>query len=329
MQITTQNIPKVELHGHLEGCIYPAMVRQLAKRNGVALQAGLFTADDTFSWDNFVDFLQAYDAASACLQTGDDYEAITYDYLKRCAAEGVIYLETFASPDHAAAVGIGYQDMMAGCARAIDRAEAEFGIIGRVIISCVRHLGPEQALKVAQQMVDNPHPYVVGFGMGGNESMFTQADFAPAFALAHAAGLGCTTHAGEVLGPESVWDAIDNLPVTRIGHGVRSVEDEHLLVALKQRNIALEVCPGSNLALGIYPDWQSHPLNTIMAAGINVSLNADDPPFFATTVGTEYQNAVDHFAINTDQLLAITRMAIDDSFADETTKDKLRTKLLL
>jgi adenosine deaminase len=327
MQANVQAIAKVELHGHLEGCIYPQVVRRIAERNGITLKDGLFTPDDTFAWNDFVEFLGAYDEASFCLRSGEDYEEITYEYLKQCAAEGVIYLETFASPDHAAAVGISYDDMIKGCARAIDRAEEEFGIVGRVIISCVRHLGPEQAVKVAQLTADNPHPYVVGFGMGGNESMFTQADFAPAFEIAAAAGLGCTTHAGEVVGPESVWDAIDNLPVTRIGHGVRSVEDADLLVALKERGIALEVCPGSNLALDVYPDWASHPLNQILDAGINVSLNSDDPPFFATTTGTEYQNAVDHFGIATETLKEISRMAVQDSFADAGTKEKLLARI--
>ncbi|MGB1347181.1 MAG: adenosine deaminase, partial [Pseudomonadales bacterium] len=307
MQAEIQAIAKVELHGHLEGCIYPNLVRRLAERNNIKLSDDLFTAEDTFAWDDFVEFLNAYDAASLCLRNGDDYEEIMYEYLKQCAVEGVIYLETFISPDHAATVGISYDDMVQGCARAIDRAQAEFKIIGRLIVSCVRHLGPEQAVKVAELMVNNPHPYVVGFGMGGNESMFTQADFAPAFELAHAAGLGCTTHAGEVVGPESVWDAINNLPVTRIGHGVRSVEDPELMATLKQRGIALEVCPGSNLALSVYPDWDSHPLNTILEAGISVSLNADDPPFFATTNGAEYQNGVDHFDLSIEQLKDISR----------------------
>ena len=327
MQAEIQAIAKVELHGHLEGCIYPNLVRRLAERNNIKLSDDLFTAEDTFAWDDFVEFLNAYDAASLCLRNGDDYEEIMYEYLKQCAVEGVIYLETFISPDHAATVGISYDDMVQGCARAIDRAQAEFKIIGRLIVSCVRHLGPEQAVKVAELMVNNPHPYVVGFGMGGNESMFTQADFAPAFELAHAAGLGCTTHAGEVVGPESVWDAINNLPVTRIGHGVRSVEDPELMATLKQRGIALEVCPGSNLALSVYPDWDSHPLNTILEAGISVSLNADDPPFFATTNGAEYQNGVDHFGLSIEQLKDISRMAIAASFADSETKQPLLARI--
>ena len=327
MQAEIRNIAKIELHGHLEGCIYPQVVRRIAQRNNISLKKDLFTAKDSFAWNNFVEFLGAYDEASFCLRSGADYEEILYEYLQQSAAEGVIYLETFVSPDHAATVGIGYDDMIQGCAQAIDRAQAEFDIVGRLIVSCVRHLGPEQALKVAQLTVANPHPYIVGFGMGGNESLFTQADFAPAFDLAHTAGLGCTTHAGEVVGPESVWDAINHLPVTRIGHGVRSVEDKDLMLALKERGIALEICPGSNIALNVYPDWDSHPLNSILDAGIAISLNADDPPFFDTTTGMEYKNAVEHFGMSVSQLRDISRMAVEASFADVATKQQLLAKI--
>ena len=318
-----QKLPKVELHSHLEGCIQPDLVRTIAQRNGISLKQDLFTADDTFAWSDFVEFLNAYDEASFCLRKSQDYRDIMYTYMQQCADQGTIYAETFISPDHAAAVGMSYDEMLSGCVQAIDDAERDFGIVGRLIISCVRHLGPEQAVIVAQQMVDNPHPYIVGFGMGGNESMFTQADFAPAFNIAAAAGFACTTHAGEVLGPESVWDAIDNLPVSRIGHGVRSVEDPALMAELVKRGIALEVCPGSNIALSVYPDVASHPLNKILEAGISTSLNSDDPPFFATTVGSEYQSGAQDFGLDLQQLRNISRMAMKASFADADTKARL------
>lgn len=318
-----QNLPKVELHSHLEGCIPPGLVRTIAKRNGITLKEGLFTKDDTFAWNDFVEFLQAYDEASFCLRKAQDYRDIMYTYMEQCAAEGTIYAETFISPDHAAAVGMSYDDMLSGCVQGIDDAQRDFGIVGRLIVSCVRHLGPEQAVVVAQQLVDNSHPYIVGFGMGGNESMFTQADFAPAFNIAAAAGFACTTHAGEVLGPESVWDAIDNLPVTRIGHGVRSVEDPALITELAKRGIALEVCPGSNIALSVYPNLASHPLNKILEACISTSLNSDDAPFFATTVGSEYQSGANDFGLDLEQLRNISRMAMQASFADAHTKARL------
>jgi adenosine deaminase len=322
-----QDIPKVELHSHLEGTIPPALVRKIAKRNKIKLKDDLFTAKDSFAWGDFVAFLKAYDEASFCLRKSIDYEDITYEYYKSCAIEGTIYAETFISPDHADAVGINYKEMINGCARGIDRVEKEFDFIGRLIVSCVRHLGPDQAVKVARLMVDNPHPYVVGFGMGGNESMYTMSDFAPAYNIVSEAGYASTVHAGEICGPESVWDAINSLPISRIGHGVRSVEDDKLLVELFNRNIALEVCPGSNLALNVYPDWENHPLKHILESGISVSLNSDDPPFFNTSVGKEYQNAASFFDLSAEKLYEISAMAIEASFVDDQTKDKLIAKI--
>ena len=238
----------------------PALVRQIAQRNGIQLRDDLFTDQDTFAWNDFLSFLQAFDEASRCLLNSHDYRDIMYEYLKSCAEDGAVYAETFISPDHASELGMSYNDVQVGCIQGIEDAERDFNIIGRVIVTCVRHLGPQRAMVVAQQMVDSPHPYFVGFGMGGSETAHTMADFSPAYQIAADAGYPCTVHAGEICGPESVWDAINHLPISRIGHGVRCVEDEQLMLVLAERSIALEVCPSSNLALSVYPDWASHPL---------------------------------------------------------------------
>jgi adenosine deaminase len=172
---------------------------------------------------------------------------------------------------------------------------------------------------MVRTMVAEPHHYVVGFGMGGDEAKLAPADFAPAYRLAHDKGYGCTVHAGEVMGPESVWAAIRDLPVTRIGHGVRSADDPRLMEELARRRIVLEVCPGSNIALGLYPDRVAHPLHRLIAAGVRVTLGSDDPPFFHTTLGMEYDKA----GLGEAELRAITRTAIEASFADEATKQRL------
>jgi len=314
-------IPKVELHSHLEGTIQPSLVKQIANRNNMKLRDSLFTPQGGFAWNDFVSFLKAYDEVSSCLLYSKDYRDITYDYLKSCALEGTIYAETFISPDHAAEMGMSYEDVLSGCAQGIDDAERDFGIIGRIIVTCVRHLGPKQAVRIAQLMVDEPHPYVVGFGMGGDESQYAASDFAPAYQIAIDAGYPCTVHAGEVCGPESVWDAINNLPmISRIGHGVRSSEDAELIKTLANRKISLEICPESNLALNLYPSWESHPLNHILESGISISLNSDDPPYFDTSIGKEYQNAFEHFNLDLRELLQISRMAMESSFVGTKTK---------
>ena len=327
MQNRINKLPKIELHSHLEGTIKPKLALQISMRNAVSLSNNLFNDNGDYAWSDFASFLTAYDSVSSCLRLGKDYRDITYEYLKDCASENVIYAETFISPDHAAECGISYDDMISGIAKGIDDAEHDFGIVGRIIVTCVRHLGPQQGLNVVQTMVDNPHPYIVGFGMGGDENAFTLNDFAPVFNIAADAGYPCTVHAGELCGPESVWDAINFLPISRVGHGVKSIHDEKLLDELVNRNIHLEICPGSNLALSVFTDWDSHPLPTFIAKGISVSLNSDDPPFFHTSVGLEYHNSAKHMNINIETLKSISLMAMKASFADPETKSSLMNKI--
>jgi adenosine deaminase len=312
-------IPKAELHCHLEGSVPPALARELATRNGIALPAGMFNGDGHYAWTDFWSFLDAYDRVCGVLKMARDFGDVIYAYLKGAAAEGAVYVEMFCSPERPASLGISYNAWLSALEDGIDRARRDFGIEGRIIIICIRHLGPERALAMARAMVAEPHPYVVGFGMGGDEAKFHPGDFAPAYRLARDHGYGCTVHAGEVRGPESVWAAIDELPVSRIGHGVRSIEDPRLLDELARRSIVLEVCPGSNIALGLYPDRTAHPLHRLIAAGVRVTLGSDDPPFFHTTLGAEYA----HAGLREEELKQITRTSIEASFADEATKERL------
>ena len=312
-------IPKAELHCHLEGSIPPVLAREIAVRNGLDLPPGLFDDDGHYVWTDFLSFLDAYDRVCGVLRTARDFGDILYSYLQRTAAEGAIYVEMFCSPERPKALNIPYTEWVAALVDAIDRARRDFCIEARIIAICIRHLGPDRALALARQMVAEPHPYVVALGMGGDEGKFAPADFAPAYRLAQKHGFGCTVHAGEVRGPESVWAAIRDLPVTRIGHGVRSIEDQALVAELARRGIALEVCPGSNVALGLYPDRGAHPLHRLIAAGVRVTLASDDPPFFHTSLGEEYGKA----GLDEQQLRQITRTAIETSFADQATKHRL------
>ena len=323
----TRKIPKAELHLHLEGAMTPSLVRSFAKRNGLTLPSGIYDDQDRYIWSNFPEFLKSFDKASAAIRTKQDYADLTHFYLTEQAKSGALYVELFCSPTHAAECGISFDDHLDGVADGIDRAEKECGIIGRIIMTCVRHVGGDIAVDVAKDTVACGHPYVVGFGMGGNESMFSQETFYQAFKVAADGGLGCTTHAGEVQGPQSVWDAIDKLPVTRIGHGVRSIEDPKLVETLVKRGIVLEVCPGSNIALSVYPDFAAHPLRKLYDAGVKVTLGSDDPPFFHTSLADEYQCAQDDFGFSDAELLGITRTALEAAFVDDDTKAKLIAKL--
>ncbi|MFN7097071.1 MAG: adenosine deaminase, partial [Gammaproteobacteria bacterium] len=197
--------------------------------------------------------------------------------------------EMLLTPDHAAMCGVSYQEYLAGVAQGIDDARHDFSIESRAQIMCVRNFGIESCVRVAKQAALYPHPYVVGFTMGGDEVHFPARDYIEAYLIARDAGLGCSIHAGEMAGAESVRDAIMHLPIQRIGHGVRAVEDKSLLNTIVERGITLEVCPSSNIALAVYPDYQHHPFKELYDYGIAVTLNTDDPPYFETSLNNEYE----------------------------------------
>jgi adenosine deaminase len=310
----------------LEGTAPPDLIRRLAERNGMPVPEGVFATPQRFAYTDFLDFLKTYDLAASVIRTGDDYRDVTYEYLAGCAREGAIYVELTASPDHAALVGLSDEEHLDGIARGIDDARAEHGIEGRVLISAVRNFGVEQALRVARYAAERPHPYVVGFSMAGDEENYPAGDYAEAFEVAANAGLGCTVHAGEWAGADSVRAGIA-LPVTRIGHGVRAIEDPALVEELADRGIVLECSPTSNVVLGAFPSYAEHPLPRLRAAGVKVTLGSDDPPYFGASIGGEYAVCRDRFGYDDETLRDITRTAIEAAFCEETLKNHLIRQL--
>ncbi len=167
---------------------------------------------------------------------------------------------------------------------------------------------------------------MVGFGLAGDEAGFPADDFAEPFAIAADAGLGCQVHAGEWDGPESVRRGL-TLPVTRIGHGVRAIEDPALVEELAERGVVLEVCPTSNVVLGLYPSYEEHPLRALADAGVRVTLGSDDPPWFGATIGGEYEHAAERMGFSEDELRAVTSTAIEAAFCEEQLKTDLTKRL--
>jgi adenosine deaminase len=319
-------VAKAELHVHLEGTAPPALVREIAARNGVALPDRLVGVDGRFRYSDFIDFLRTYDLAASVIRTAQDYRDITYQYLRHCASEGAIYVELTASPDHAGIVGLSDEAHLQGIADGIDDARRDTGIEGRILLSAVRNFGVPQAIRIARYAAERPHPYVVGFSMAGDEENFPAADFAEPFEIAAAAGLGCTIHAGEWGGPDSVRAAL-RLPVSRIDHGVRAIEDAALVQELAAREIVLACCPTSNVVLGVYPSYEHHPLPRLRAAGVGVTLGSDDPPYFGATIGREYEICAQRMGLSEDDLRDLTRTAIKAAFCDDRLKATLQARV--
>jgi len=319
-------LPKAELHVHLEGTATPDLVRRIAERNGLEVPEGVFAAPDRFAWRDFLDFLNTYNMVCSVIRSGEDYRDITYEYLASCAREGAIYVELTASIDHSRIAGIGDAEHWEGIAAGIDDARRHHGIEARILSVAVRNYGVERAVEIAELTAARPHPYLVGFSLAGDEAGYPPEPFLEAYRVAEKAGLGCTVHAGEWAGAASVRGALE-LPVTRISHGVRAIEDPTLVEELARRRITLEVCPTSNVVLGVFPSYEEHPFPVLRAAGIPLTLGSDDPPYFGASVGGEYTVAREHFGLDDAELVAITRTAVEASFAEPELRSKLLTLL--
>lgn len=328
-----RRIPKAELHVHIEGTVTPEMARQKAQENNVTLDPAIFSADGSrFQWKNFFHLVtEVYDNMAQALRTKKDYEDITYDYLTRCAAEGSIYEELICWASQGDAVGLSYKDMVDGMAAGIDRAEKDTGIIARLNSTLVRHQPFDKVAQEAAMIASYPHPYIVGLDIAGGESAGDIPKYQPLFDMIFQhfnRPLGMRLHAGEAVGPENVRDALALTPQpTRIGHGVRSAEDPALMQKLAADGVMLEVCPTSNVLANIYPSYADHPLPVLLAAGVKMCLNSDDPGLFGDSIGEVYQVSRDQFGLSDTQLLQMTKNAVDGCFAGDAVKAKLHAKI--
>jgi adenosine deaminase len=316
---------KAELHCHIEGAAPPDLVIRQAEKYGK--DASPFIRDGSFIWTDFTNFLAAYDFAADLFRTEDDYARLAEHYLTSLARDGAIYSEIFTSPDHAEKAGLSPQAYTNALGEGMERARAKTGIEGRMIVTGVRHFGVESVEKAARFAARCGHRLVTGFGMGGEERFGEIEDYVRAFEIAREAGLGITVHAGELAGWESVEAALDHIRPARIGHGVRALENEDLVRRIADEGVVLECCPGSNIALGIFDGFDSHPFPKLLAAGCKATLSSDDPPHFHTTLKREYDIAAQHFGMKEEALLGVTRTAIDAAFVDRKTRAALLARL--
>lgn len=316
-------LPKVELHLHLEGAAPPAFIRGLAQEKHIDIHR-VFDERGNYAFTGFRHFLKVYEAATAVLTTPEDYRRLTLAVLEESAASGVIYTEVFLSPDFCGGRDLAaWRDHLAAISEAAAEAERQDGIVMRGIVTPIRHFGPDKAREVALCAAETAGDWLVGFGLGGDENVCKPGDFAWAFDAAREAGLRLTAHAGEWAGPESVRDAIRDLRVERIGHGVRAIEDLRLVDEIAEKGIVLEVCPGSNVALGLYPSFRAHPVHRLRERGVKVTVSTDDPPFFHTTMEREYALLTEAFDWDEGVFAEIARTAAAAAFCDAETREKI------
>ncbi len=324
-----RDMPKVELHVHLEGSIRPETLLQLAKRHQVKLPAD--TVEGLRDWYRFRDFkhfVDIYVTLSSCVQTADDIELITREFLQGQADQNILYTEaTFTMWTLKRQCGLSLDDQLAAVNRARAWAKEELEVDLGLIIDIVREWPVEEGLEIVDWAIENHGNGIVALGLTGIEAETEPKKHAEAFARAEAAGLPRACHAGETAGAWSIRGALDDLHADRIGHGVRCLEDPVLVQELRDRAIHLEVCPSSNVCLGIASSLEEHPLPNMLNEGLNVSINSDDPPMFGITLTEELIKCSEAFGFNEDVLWTLTKNAAQAAFLPAEVKRALFDEL--
>lgn len=325
--MSVSELAKIELHLHLEGAAPPEFIRRLAGEKRIVLD-GVFDEKGRYSYRDFNHFLSVYERATSVLRSPEDYARLVAAVLEETAAHGVIYAETFVSPDFCGGGDLAaWREYLAAMEEAADRAEAAFGITLRGIVTPIRHFGPEKSKPVAICAAETAGRFIRGFGLAGDEMQHHPSDFLWAFDCAREAGLGITAHAGEWGGAKSVRDTLVALTPSRIGHGVQAIEDPALVETLAETGVVLECCPGSNVFLGVFPTMEKHPVEQLRSAGVKVTISTDDPPFFHTNMSLEYTVLNDVFGWDEEIFTELTQTALEAAFCDEDTRDTLAKRL--
>lgn len=323
-----EKMPKVELHVHLEGSTQPETLLVLAKKYHYPLPAeDLEGVKRWFTFADFNHFIEIYLTFSKCLKTAEDIEWIARQFLTGQAEQNILYTEfTYTAFAQYYESKISFEDQLAALNNARTWASSTLGVESGIVIDIPRIISPTDGEWVARWAVSGMGRGVVALGLGGPEVGNPPEKYASAFKIARDAGLPSVPHAGETMGPESIWGALNDLHALRIGHGVRCLEDMSLVKELRDRQIPLEVCPTSNVCLKVVRDMESHPLPKLLKAGLFVTVNSDDPPMFNTNLTNEYLQIAKAFGYGQPELRQFVFNAVDASLLGPEEKQNLRMK---
>ncbi|WP_332820017.1 adenosine deaminase [Sphingopyxis sp.] len=313
-------LPKAELHLHIEGSLEPELMFTLAQRNHVAIPfASVEEVRAAYAFSNLQDFLDIYYQGMGVLHTEQDFFDLTAAYLARAHADAVRHVEIFFDPQGHTTRGVAFATVVAGITRALDDAEAQYGITSKLILCFLRHLSEAEA----EATLDEALPFldrIDGVGLDSSEVGHPPSKFERVFARARGLGLKIVAHAGEEGPPAYVHEALDLLKVDRIDHGNRSLEDPALVSRLADEAMCLTVCPLSNLKLCVVDYIGAHPLKIMLDAGLVATVNSDDPSYFGGYVNANYRAVADALDLSRAELVTLARNSFTGSFLDDAAK---------
>lgn len=321
-------LPKVEQHVHIVGSTRPETLLWLLREGG--LKKPFRTVKDVrrfFQYRDFPHFINVYKTVFRCITQEDQFERITYEMLEDDARCNVRCVEaSFSAPDHVKE-GLDYELMLDAINRGVYHAHRDFGIQCNLRIDLVRNYGPDVGIQVLD-WIENKRDNIVSIDIGGSEEKFPPKPFAHVYQRAKEMDLHLVAHAGEAAGPESIWDAIKYLNIERIGHGVAAKQDPELIDYLLKQDIAIEMCPTSNLRTGVVSSLERHPIRDFFEKGIKVTVNTDDPSMFNTDMNNEYLQLHRQLDFTVSELFRLTLNALDSSFLSETRKVQLHKSFI-
>lgn len=320
-------IPKAELHLHIEGTLEPELMFSLAKRNGVQLPfQSIAEVHQAYHFKDLQSFLDLYYAGMKVLLHEQDFFDLTWSYLKQIAKQNVRHVEIFFDPQAHLDRGVVFATVIDGISKALKKAESELKISSHVIMCFLRDLSEASALQTFEQALPFKNK-IIGIGLDSAELGNPPEKFKKVFAKAREAGLLACAHAGEEGPPEYIWQALDILKVQRIDHGVKCVLDEKLIQHLAQTQIPLTVCPISNIRLCVYASMQQHPLKKMLEAGLCATVNSDDPAYFGAYVAENFIAVYQALGLTQEDVYQLAKNSFNASFLQETQKQKFISEL--
>ncbi|AVZ75595.1 adenosine deaminase [Streptomyces lunaelactis] len=321
-------LPKAELHVHHVGSASPRIVAELAARHPDSkVPTDPEALADYFTFTDFAHFIEVYLSVVDLIRTPEDVRLLTFEVARDMARQNIRYAELTVTPFSSTRRGIDEKAFMAAIEDAREAAETELGVVLRWCFDIPGEAGLEAAEETARLAVDLHPEGLVSFGLGGPEVGVPRPQFKPYFDRAIAAGLHSVPHAGETTGPQTIWDALNELGAERIGHGTSATQDPALLAHLAEHRIPLEVCPTSNIATRAVADLDEHPIKEMVAAGVLVTINSDDPPMFGSDLNNEYAVAARLLELDERGVAGLAKNAVEASFLDEAGKARIAAEI--
>ena len=320
MKVFIENLPKAELHLHIEGTFEPELMFNIAQRNSIELKyKSVEELKAAYQFDCLQDFLDIYYQGASVLLTEQDFYDLTWSYLEKCAAQNVRHTEIMFDPQTHIHRGVLFETIINGISKACNDAKEKLNVSSLLIMSYLRHLTEEDAFKTLQQSLPYKH-LITAVGLDSSEKGNPPSKFAKVFEASAKEGYIPLAHAGEEGPAEYVWEALDILKIKRIDHGNNSLQDEDLVKEIVKRDIALTVCPLSNTALCVVDNLKNHPLKTMMNKGLKVTVNSDDPAYFGGQVNKNYIEIQKALNLTEEDMYELAKNSFQYSLLDEDEK---------